>query len=66
MTNKKMQKGFAVFLIVVGLVLLCLYGLLMMNGARPSGGMFVIGVVDLVVGSVLLRRAKNLSGLPRG
>ena len=58
MADKKMQKIFAVFLIVAGIVLLCLYGLLTMNRARPSGGMFIIGVVDLVVGAVLLRRAR--------
>ena len=58
MRNKKMQKIFAGLLIGVGIVLLCLYGLLMMNGGRPSAGMFIIGVVDLVVGAVLLRRAR--------
>jgi hypothetical protein len=58
MGNKKVQRIFAGLLIVVGIVLLCLYALLMMNGGGPSGGMFIIGVVDLVVGSVLLRRVR--------
>ena len=58
MAYKGMQKLFAGLLIVVGIVLLCMYTLLLINGGRPYGGMFVVGMVDLVVGFVLLRRAK--------
>jgi xanthosine utilization system XapX-like protein len=57
MTKTGMQKLFAGLLIVAGIVLLVMYAMLRVNKAGPSNGMFVIGLVDLFVGVVLLRRA---------
>lgn len=51
------RKPLAIVIIVFGVVLLLMYAVLMFGGGRPSAGMLVVGLVDLFVGSVLLRRA---------
>jgi hypothetical protein len=57
MTKTGMQKLFAGLLVVAGIVLLVMYAMLRVNKAGPSNGMLVVGLVDLFVGVVLLRRA---------
>jgi uncharacterized protein (DUF983 family) len=55
------QKTIGGIMLVIGFILLGMYLLLLLNGARPSAGMLIIGIVDLVVGLTLLRRAKKAS-----
>lgn len=57
MTKTGMQKLFAGLMVVAGIVLLVMYAMLWVNKATPSIGMLVVGLVDLVVGVVLMRRA---------
>ena len=59
MAKPKAQKLFAGFLIAVGIILVCLYVVLVAGRGRPSAGMLIIGIVDLVVGFVLLGRARK-------
>lgn len=59
MTKSGTQKIFAGLLIAVGIVLLVMYLVLRGNNGDPSRGMLVVGLVDLVVGAVLLRRARS-------
>jgi hypothetical protein len=47
----------AIFILIIGVVLLLMYAVLAFGGGRPSIGMLVVGIVDLAVGLVLLRRA---------
>ena len=56
------QKLFPIFLIAIGIVLLGMYAVLAAAKSKPSAGMLIIGAVDLMVGIVLLRRAKSQSG----
>ncbi len=51
------RKPLAIFILVIGVVLLLMYAVLAFGGGRPSVGMLVVGIVDLTVGLVLLRRA---------
>ncbi len=51
------RRPLAVFIIAFGVVLLLMYAVLAFGGGRPSGGMLVVGLVDVTVGVVLLRRA---------
>ena len=53
------RKTLAVFVLAFGVVLLLLYAVLLFGGGRPSGGMLVVGLVDLFVGAVLLKRASR-------
>jgi len=64
MAKRRAQKIFAVFLIVVGIVLLGMYALLVAGRGRPSAGMLVVGIVDLVVGFVLFGRARKSGEVP--
>jgi hypothetical protein len=51
------RKPLAIIILAVGVVLLLMYAVLFFGGGRPSGGMLVVGLVDVGVGVVLLRRA---------
>ncbi len=51
------RKPLAIIILVIGVVLLLMYAVLALSGGRPSGGMLVVGLVDVGVGVVLLRRA---------
>ena len=53
------RKPLAIFIIAFGVVLLLMYAVLAFGGGRPSGGMLVVGLVDVGVGVVLLRRASR-------
>ena len=53
------RKPLAIFIIAFGVVLLLMYAVLVFGGGRPSGGMLVVGLVDVGVGVVLLRRASR-------
>ncbi|HEX8472930.1 MAG TPA: hypothetical protein VF666_02770 [Pyrinomonadaceae bacterium] len=59
MANIGARKIFFILMVAAGIVLLGMYAILKVNGGRPSSGMLVVGVVDLVVGLVLLRRLKE-------
>jgi hypothetical protein len=61
MAKKETQKIMSGLMIVVGVILIGMYAVLAMNRARPSSGMLVVGIVDLLVGAVLLRRARAAS-----
>lgn len=58
MARARIGKPFALAIIAFGVVLLLMYGGLTLAGGRPSLGMFVVGLSDLTVGIILLRRAK--------
>jgi hypothetical protein len=58
MTESGIQKIFAGILIAVGVVVLGMYLVIGANDGKPSSGMLVVGVVDIVVGAVLFRRAR--------
>jgi hypothetical protein len=51
------RKPLAIIILVIGVVLVLMYAVLAFGGGRPSAGMLVVGLSDLVVGTVLLRRA---------
>jgi hypothetical protein len=51
------RKPLAIIILVIGAILLLMYAVLAFGGGRPSIGMLIVGVVDVVVGAVLLRRA---------
>ena len=51
------RKPLAIIILVIGVILLLMYAVLAFGGGRPSPGMLVVGLVDLFVGSVLLRRS---------
>lgn len=53
------RKPLAIFIVAFGVVLLLMYAVLAFGGGRPSVGMLVVGLVDVVVGVVLLRRARG-------
>lgn len=53
------RKTLAIFILAIGVVLLLMYAVLAFGGGRPSGGMLVVGLVDVGVGVVLLRRASR-------
>jgi hypothetical protein len=59
MANIGARKIVFILMVLAGVVLLLMYAILRLNGGRPSGGMLVVGMVDLVVGLVLLRRLKE-------
>jgi uncharacterized membrane protein HdeD (DUF308 family) len=59
MTKSGTQKIFAGLLIAVGIVLLVMYLVLRTNKGSASSGMFIVGIVDVVVGALLLRRATS-------
>lgn len=53
------RKILAIVVLAFGVVLLLMYAVLAFGGGRPSGGMLVVGLVDVSVGVVLLRRARR-------
>jgi len=62
MTKSSTQKFFAGLLIVVGVVLLAMFAVIRASRGNPSNGMLVVGLVDLIVGIVLLKRANSMQG----
>ena len=54
------RKPLAIFILVIGVVLLLMYAVLFFGGGRPSVGMLIVGLVDVGVGVVLLRRASRV------
>lgn len=58
MAKSEKQKILAGVLIAVGVVLLGMYLVLGANDGKPSNGMLVVGLVDIIVGAVLFGRAR--------
>ena len=54
------RKPLAIFILAIGVVLLLMYAVLFFGGGRPSSGMLIVGLVDVGVGVVLLRRASRV------
>lgn len=59
MSKPGTRKPIAIIILVIGVVLLLMYAVLAFGGGRPSPGMLVVGLVDVGVGVVLLRRASR-------
>ena len=58
MAQKQTRKLLPMLLIGAGVILLGMYVLLLVNGGKPSIGMLIVGIVDLLVGMILSGRAK--------
>ena len=57
MSKAGSRKFIAIFMVIIGIILLGMYAVLFFFGGRPSAGILTVGLVDLGVGVVLLRRA---------